>query len=342
MGEVHGRDICVKVRCGAFETKFNILRGKIVRSPMNLSVIIPVYNSEGTLLPLIERLAKALPVLAGDYEVVLVNDGSRDASWDVIVDLANRYPWVHGIDLMRNSGQHNALLCGIRAARFEVCITMDDDLQHMPEEIHLLLEKLETGCDVVYGVPKQHKQPWWRNLGSVMTKWAVSFVVGRKVSSSVRDISAFRCFRTYLRHSFDTYQGPEVILDGLLGWGTTRFDSIMVEEAPRVVGKSNYTLAKLAAMALLILTNFSTAPLRLASILGFFFTMLGFVGLVYVLVVYFIAGSIPGFSFLAATIFVFGGVQLFALGIIGEYLARLFERSSGRQLYTVARTTTDV
>lgn len=306
---------------------------------MNLSVVIPVYNSEKTLTPLVERLAKVLPGLVGSYEVLLINDGSRDGSWGVIEALSKRYAWVHGIDLARNFGQHNALLCGIRAACYDVCITMDDDLQQFPEEIHGLLEKLDQGFDVVYGVPKRHRQSWWRNWGSVLTKWSVSFVVGREVSQSVRDVSAFRAFRTDLRRSFEAYHGAEVILDGLLGWSTTRFASTTVEEAPRTVGKSNYSFGKLASMALLILTNFSTAPLRLASILGFCFTIMGFLGLVYVVVIYIMLGSVPGFSFLASTIFVFGGVQLFALGIIGEYLARLFERSSGRPLYTIARTT---
>jgi len=306
---------------------------------MNLSVVIPVYNGEETLVPLAERLAQVLPGLARGYEVLLVNDGSRDGSWGVIEALSQRYAWVQGIDLTRNFGQHNALLCGIRAARFEVCITMDDDLQNLPEEIHGLLEKLDQGYDVVYGVPKKHRQSWWRNWGSVLTKWSVSFVVGREVSQSVRDVSTFRAFRTDLRRSFEAYHGAEVILDGLLGWSTTRFASVTVEEAPRTAGKSNYSFGKLASMALLILTNFSTAPLRLASILGFCFTVMGFLGLVYVVVQYFLLGSVPGFTFLASTIFVFGGVQLFAIGIIGEYLARLFERSSGRPLYTIARTT---
>jgi undecaprenyl-phosphate 4-deoxy-4-formamido-L-arabinose transferase len=269
----------------------------------------------------------------------LINDGSRDGSWGMIETLSKRYAWVRGVDLTRNFGQHNALLCGIRAARYEVCVTLDDDLQNLPEEIHRLLEKLDQGYDVVYGVPKRHQQSWWRNLGSMLTKWSVSFVVGREVSQSVRDVSAFRAFRTDLRRSFEAYHGAEVILDGLLGWATTRFASVSVEEEPRAVGKSNYSFGKLASMALLILTNFSTAPLRLASILGFCFTVMGFLGLVYVVVQYFLLGSVPGFTFLASTIFVFGGVQLFAIGIIGEYLARLFERSSGRPPYTVARTT---
>ena len=306
---------------------------------MNVSVVIPVYNSEKTLGPLLERLEAVLPGLAESYEVLLVNDGSRDGSWGVVQALACRYPWVHGFDLARNFGQHNALLCGIRAARYEYCITMDDDLQNVPEEIHRLLEKLDEGYDVVYGIPRRHRQSWWRNWGSVLTKWAVSYVVGREVSQSVRNVSAFRAFRTDLRRSFEAYHGAEVILDGLLGWGTTRFASVSVDEDPRTVGESNYTFGKLASMALLILTNFSTAPLRLASVLGFCFTVMGFLGLLYVVAEYFVLGSVPGFTFLASTIFVFGGVQLFALGIIGEYLARLFVRSSGQPLYTIARTT---
>jgi undecaprenyl-phosphate 4-deoxy-4-formamido-L-arabinose transferase len=308
---------------------------------MNLSIVIPVYNSEETLVPLTERLGKVLPTLAEKYEAILVNDDSGDHSWQVIEELAARFPWVLGIDLTRNFGQHNALLCGIQAAHYEVCITMDDDLQHFPEEIHCLTEKMAEGYDVVYGVPRKHRQSWWRNLGSIMTKQAVSFVVGRKVSRAVRDLGAFRAFRTNLRRAFENYQGHEVILDGLLAWGTTNYASVPVEEAPRAVGKSNYNLAKLASMSLLIITNFSTAPLRLASILGFITMLLGLLGVAYVLVVYFTVGSVAGFPFLASTIFIFGGMQMFALGIIGEYLARMFERSSGRPLYTVARTTAD-
>ena len=277
--------------------------------------------------------------LSENYEVILVNDDSPDQSWEVIVALAKQYSCVRGIDLMRNYGQHNATLCGVRLARHEVVVTMDDDLQHPPEELHLLLEKLGEGYDVVYGVPKKLPHSWWRNLGSLLTKWMVATAIGIK---TIRDVSAFRLFRTDLRQAFDGYDNPDVMLDVLLSWGTTRFATVPVDEQPRSVGNSNYTMGKLLRMSLLYLTNFSTKPLRFSNIIGFFFTLIGFIGFIYVITIYFVAGSVPGFPFLASAIMVFSGVQLFALGIIGEYLARVFERTAGRRPYTVARTTPEM
>lgn len=305
---------------------------------MNLSVVIPVYNGAKTIAPLVERLAAVLPSLADSYEAILVVDGSPDNSWEVVEGLARTYPWVRGIELMRNVGQHNALLCGVREARHEVIVTMDDDLQHPPEEIHRLLAKLNEGYDVVYGIPKKRPHSWWRNLGSVMTKFVVALTIGVK---TVREVGPFRAFRASLRRAFENYQNPDVMMDALLSWGTTRFAAVTVNEQPRAVGASNYTFAKLVRMSLLYLTNFSTKPLRLANVIGFLFTLLGFVGFLYVLIVYFTAGSVPGFPFLASAIMIFSGAQLFALGIIGEYLARVFERTSSRPPYAVARTTSE-
>lgn len=216
---------------------------------------------------------------------------------------------------MHNYRQHNATLCGIRAAQYEVVITMDDDLQHPPEEIHFLTEKLEEGYDVVYGVPKKLPHSWWRNIGSVLTKLIVAAAIGIK---TVRDVSAFRAFRTDLRRAFDGYDKPDVMIDVLLSWGTTRFAILPVGEQPRASGKSNYTLGRLLRMSLLYLTNFSTKPLRFSNIIGFFFTLLGFIGFIYVIVIYFAAGSVPGFPFLASAIMVFSGVQLFAWELLAN------------------------
>jgi glycosyltransferase involved in cell wall biosynthesis len=303
---------------------------------MDYSVVIPVYKGQATLPELVERLDKVLSNLADSYEVILVNDDSPDQSWEVISSLSKQYPQVRGIDLMRNYGQHNATLCGVRLARHEIIITMDDDLQHPPEQLPFLLEKLAEGYDVVYGIPKKLPHSWWRNLGSVVSKWMVANAIGIR---TVRDVSAFRVFRTVLRQAFDRYDNPDVMLDVLLSWGTTHFAAVPVDEQPRQVGKSNYTLSRLIRMYLLYLTNFSTKPLRLSNIIGFVFTLLGFIGFLYVITVYFVAGSVPGFPFLASAIMVFSGVQLFGLGIIGEYLARVFERTAGRKPYTIERTT---
>jgi glycosyltransferase involved in cell wall biosynthesis len=298
----------------------------------SLSIVVPVYNSQETLADLLAQLASVLPGLASNYEVILVNDGSRDQSWKTIVQLAGEYPWLVGINLMRNYGQHNALLCGVREAQYAVIVTMDDDLQHPPGEIYKLLDKLQEGFDVVYGLPEKLPHDWWRNWFSLFTKRVLAYVMGIK---TIRDIGAFRAFRSYLRKAFENYQAPDIILDVLLSWGTTQFATTTVNQASRQVGHSNYNFSRLVQVAMLILTGYSTAPLRFASMLGFMFTIFGIAVFLYVLGVYFIHGSIPGFPFLASIITLFSGVQLFALGLIGEYLARVFDRSMERPTYVI-------
>lgn len=301
----------------------------------NASVIIPVYNGEGTITQLTERLLKVLPDLFDFYEVILVDDCSPDNSWNVIKSLQTANPeTVRVVHLARNYGQHNATLCGIRAARYEICITMDDDLQHPPEQLPLLINEYKKGYDVVYAVPKKLPHSWWRNLGSKMTK----IILGKIMGIPIREIGAFRVFRTDLRNAFANYRSPEVYIDPLLAWGTKNFSHVYVEEDKREIGESNYSFAKLVKASLLILTGYSTAPLRFASMLGFVFMLFGLAILIYVLIVKFSQGSTPGFPFLASIISIFAGVQLFTLGIIGEYLARVYDRSSDRPPYVIRET----
>jgi len=298
-----------------------------------ISVVIPVYNSEGTLTELVARLERVLPGVSTCFEVLLVNDGSRDHSWDVIRDLAEQHDWVRGINLMRNYGQHNALLCGIRAAAYEIVVTIDDDLQHPPEEIPKLLEKLAEGYDVVYGTPQKEQHGLWRDLSSQVTKLALQTAMS---AETARRASAFRAFRTQVRDSFANYQSPFISIDVLLTWGTTRFTAVTVRHDPRRVGVSDYTFRKLVVHALNMMTGFSTLPLQLASLIGFAFTLFGFGVLVYVIGRYLIeGGSVPGFPFLASVIAIFSGAQLFALGIMGEYLARMYQRTMDRPVYVV-------
>lgn len=298
-----------------------------------ISVVVPVYNSASTLRDLISQLAKELPVLADHFEVILINDGSKDNSWEMIQELGREFGWVRGVNLMRNYGQHNALVCGMRLAAHEIIVTMDDDLQHPPKEIHKLLEPLQQGFDVVYGVPVKLPHSWWRNAFSRLTKRILALVMG---IPTIRDIGSFRAFRTDIRRASDLFQSPTVILDVLLSWGTTRFTTVQVEETPRRTGESNYNFSKLVSQALLILTGFSTVPLRITNWLGFVSTVFGLIILIVVLAQYFIAGSVPGFPFLASIIAIFSGTQLFALGIFGEYLARIFDRSMERPIYVIA------
>lgn len=303
----------------------------------SLSVVIPVFNSEAILSSLVQRLQAVLASLGLRAEVILVNDGSCDRSWDVICQLAQEHNWVRGINLMRNYGQHSALLCGIRAVRYEVIVTMDDDLQHPPEEIPRLLEKLAEGYDVVYGTPQRERHGLWRDLASQVTKLALRGAMGAQIA---RHVSAFRVLRTEVRDAFANYQGPFVSIDVLLTWGTTRFAAVPAPHESRRVGASNYTFRKLVTHALNMMTGFSVLPLQLASLTGFAFTLFGLGVLAYVVGRYLIqGGSIPGFPFLASTIAIFSGAQLFALGIIGEYLARIHFRMMERPTYTVRSTT---
>lgn len=298
-----------------------------------LSIIVPVYNSQDSLPMLVERLEPVLAATDLPYELILVNDGSRDKSWEVIGQLCARNSWVRGIDLMRNHGQHNALLCGIRAASYATAVTIDDDLQNPPEEIPKLLEVLAAGNDVVYGTPETEQHGLLRDLASQITKMVLQGAMG---ASTARRVSAFRAFRTEIRRAFLDYKSPYVSIDVLLTWGTTRFSALTVRHEARQIGRSNYTVRKLITHALNMMTGFSVLPLQLAGLLGFSFAAFGMAVLAYVLGRYVLSGEhVAGFAFLASIIAIFSGAQMFALGIIGEYLARMHVRSMERPAYTV-------
>jgi glycosyltransferase involved in cell wall biosynthesis len=301
-----------------------------------ISVVVPVYNSRETLRPLVERLEKALGTETPFLEIILVNDASADGSWEVVEQIAQEDPVVRGFDLMRNYGQHNALLAGIRAARGEAIVTLDDDLQNPPEESLRLLAKLAEGYDVVYGAPEHEQHGLWRDLASRLTKFAFQSAMGLE---NARSVSAFRAFRTQVRDAFAHYDNAYVSIDVLLTWGTTRFSHVTVKHEPRKVGQSNYTFRKLAIHALNMMTGFSTLPLKLASFTGFAFMLFGLLVLAYVVVRFMVSGNpVPGFPFLASIIAIFSGVQMFCLGVIGEYLGRMYVRSMRRPSYVVRET----
>jgi len=293
-----------------------------------VSIVVPVYNAERTLDALVERIDRTLSVRGASFEILLVNDGSRDGSWEIIRRLAAQHAAVRGIDLMRNYGQHNALLAGLRAARHDVVVTMDDDLQNPPEEVPKLLDRLAEGYDVVYGTPPVRRHGFWRNLASAILRLCLQTVTTPEVAKIV---TGFRAFRTELRRAFESYESAFIFLDALLPWATSRFASVEVRHDARAVGTSNYGFPKLLGLGIDMLTSFSTLPLRFASFVGFAFTAFGGLVLVVTVIRYFLFGyALPGFAFLGSSIALFAGAQLFALGIMGEYLARVHFRSMGR------------
>ena len=303
-----------------------------------VSVVIPVYRSEESVGLLFEQLADMLPRISEEFEVIFVEDGGGDRSWNIVMELASEHAWVRGFRLMRNFGQHSALLCGIRAAKYDIVVTMDDDLQHPTERIFDLIELVDSGHDVAYGTPIRQRHGILRNIASLLAKWVLQGAMG---AETARSISAFRAFRTSLRDSFADYHSPLVNIDVLLTWGTTRFVAIPTPHAPRTLGISNYTFGKLVTHTFNLVTGFSTLPLRLASALGLVMTSLGFVILIYIVFSQLFAFQfeVPGFTFVASLISIFAGAQMLTLGIIGEYLARIHLRSMDKPAYVIGQTT---
>ncbi len=308
--------------------------------PAGISAVIPLHRSEAILPRLIARLTAALDQLGMPHEIILVDDGGPDTSWERVTAAAESDPRVRGIRLMRNFGQHNALLVGVRAARYRLIVTLDDDLQNPPEEISKLLGGLTDDIDVVYGTPIWEQHSVWRAAASRVTKFALEEAMGAAVA---RSVSAFRVFRTDLRRAFERYQSPDISIDVLLTWATTRFATVAVRHEPRADGRSNYTFGRLAHHALNMMTGYTTRPLRIASLVGFLFTIVGAVVFIVVVLRSVIAGdAVPGFPFLASIVAVFSGVQLLILGIMGEYVARMHLRLLERPTYVVGETTGDV
>jgi len=282
---------------------------------------------------LVDRLQAVLSPLANTFEIILVNDGSGDHSWQVICDLAARHPFVRGLNLMRNYGQHNALLAGIQKAQHEIIVTLDDDLQHPPEEIPKLLAKLSEGYDIVYGKPARRNHSAWRNVSSRVLKTVLRIVLGAEMASHS---SAFRAFRSILRRGFEGFTDAQLAIDVLLSWSTARVTHIPVEHHARRVGKPGYTLGKLMLLAFNMLTGYSNLPLRLASGVGLATSLLGLLMFLYVVTRRLLQTTyVPGFAFVASEIALFAGLQLFAIGVIGEYVARLHFRTMGKPPYVI-------
>lgn len=300
-----------------------------------ISFVVPCYKSAITLPKLVEQLINEADSLGQEYEVILVDDGSRDSTWSVIADLSNQLPRVMGLRLGRNFGQHSALLAGIRAASYKLTVTLDDDLQNPPDQVRHLVSVLdETSSDVVYGVPQTAAQRGWRRASGHLVRHGFQRVLG--IDEAV-GISSFRLFRTSLRDSFSGELGPGVSIDALLAWGTSSFAKVTVSHAPREQGNSHYSFKSLWHFMLDTMTGYSTVPLRFVSTLGFGTAAFGVcLMIIFVLIPLTKRNAVPGFPFLASTIVIFSGIQLITLGVFGEYLARIHFRIMRKPEFVIA------
>ncbi len=297
--------------------------------------MIPCYRSRDTLPDLVARLIATLGRITPTHEVILVVDGSPDDTAAVAREQAARYAAdkVRVVRLRRNYGQHNALLAGVARARFGVTVTMDDDLQHRPEEIPTLLAPLsDASVDLVYGVPVEEEHGVVRSLASRSIKSALALAG----VPNARDVSAFRAFRTDLREGFGHVTDPFVSLDVVLSWVTTSVRRAPVEMDLRQVGRSNYSVTRLMLHAANMATGYSVLPLRLVTLLGLVVSGFGLLALITVLVMYWMGRvQVAGFTTTIAMLGLVAGTVMLSLGIIGEYIGRLHVRSMQRPAYVV-------
>jgi len=287
-----------------------------------LSFVIPLFQSADTIADLVRDIEGFQ--IEGGHEIVLVNDGSSDRTSEVCRDLVRRarVP-ITFVEHARNFGEHNAVLTGWRHARGTHIVNLDDDGQNPPAEaVRLWRHARQTGLDVVFGHYKHKEHSTWRNLGSWftnrMTDWAVDKPPGFYLSS-------FRCVSAFAARAVVNYAGPYPYLDGLLLQVTQRIGSLEVQHLPRQAGHSTYTLRRLIRLWLSAWVNFSVLPLRVATLLGLTLAVCGLIGLTVVVYWWFTnQGPQVGWGSIMAALLVFSGTQLVLLGIIGEYLGRMF------------------
>lgn len=310
----------------------------LARNPehhLRVSIVIPVYRGAQSIPQLVPAVRESLAPFY-DLEIILVNDGSPDNSASVCRQLAADFADVKFVNLSRNFGEHNAVMAGLRYASGDCAVIMDDDFQNPPEEVINLVEELRRGYDVVFSYYERKHHSWLRNLGSRFNNEVATVLLNKP-----RDLylSSFKAISRFAMDEVIRYGGPYPYLDGLLLRFTGNYSRVMVRHSSRTQGRSGYTLRKLASLWLNMFTNFSVLPLRLASLAGL---VLSFVGMLSALV--FATEKIRnpalpvGWASLIVSLFVIGGVQLFALGMIGEYLGRLFLKENGQPQFVVRET----
>ena len=300
---------------------------------MYLSVVIPVYNSEALIENLIGQLTASLEPLNVGYEVILVCDNSPDKSWAEISRLSASDRRIKGVLLRKNVGQHNAIILGMKYASGKYVVTMDDDLQHSPMDIPELLKKIEEGFDVVYCNFKTRSHAFWKIVGSQITNWLMTKFSGKPVNLH---LSPFRIIHHEICEEIVNSQTENSYIDGIILRVTENLGTILVVHHKRIVGKSNYGLRKSMSLWLRMLTNNSTSPLRAVSYLGVLISFASGVAIIALIIERFQTSTISsGWSSLMVTIIFLGGIQLVGIGILGEYLGRVFSFTSRQPLASI-------
>ena len=299
-----------------------------------ISIVVPVYNSQDCLWKLYEEVDKQLSLFAS-YELILVNDKSRDKSWDVIVEISSQKEHVVGVSLRKNSGQDNAIMAGLRIAKGEYIVIMDDDLQHSPSDISVLYSKCKEGYDVCFALFTDKQQKVWKNMGS----W-LNGKLSEKLLSKPKEIylSPFKIIKREVILEAIKYSGPFPYLDAIILSITSNLTQVEIEHHKRFRGKSNYSLFRSFSVFVKHATGFSIFPLRLVTFIGLFFSFISFILGLFYLVDYFYEGTkVEGWVTLVLLWIFIGGLMLMSVGIIGEYVGRIYLSINNKPQYTIDR-----
>ena len=304
-----------------------------------VSILIPVYKNDGGLDELVKRIDESMAnsAYANCFELVLVDDCSPDNSWEVIQRLAKTHTFVQGATLSRNFGQHNAIMAGLNLVSGQYVVLMDDDLQHPPEAIPSMLDKLAAGADVCYTNYANRQHATWKIAGSkfndLMASWLLSKPKGLYLSS-------FKALKSGVVDQIRNHEGPFAYLDGLILDITRRIATVEIQHGTRAFGEGNYSFKKSISLWLRMVTGTSIVPLRMVTLMGALIALLGFFGAVFIVISNFLyPAESKGWASIIVTILLVSGFQTLFIGVLGEYLGRIHLRLNNKPQYLFRYTT---
>jgi glycosyltransferase involved in cell wall biosynthesis len=301
--------------------------------PVQLSVVIPVFNSEDLIGRVVERTIGYLTTLGYSFEIVLVNDGSTDHSWRTVKQLAEDDTRIVGINFLKNYGQHTAVWCGIRQAKGEWIVTMDDDLQNPPEEIGKLIAEAENGHDLVFGKFLQKRHSLSRRLGSKLIGY-----LNKKIFHKPDHItlSNFRIFSKAVGARVARYHSAYPYIPGLLLMFSANPGNVVTEHHERTAGRSNYTPFRILQLAARLLFGYSSYPLKVLAGLGFVISGVSFaLGLFYIVSSLVRGSLVPGWTTIVVLLSFLNGFIIVMLGVLGEYVSRIMNQISVDDAYYI-------
>lgn len=299
-----------------------------------ISVVIPCYKSEKTVEIVLQKAVDTLEKYAGDYEIIAVNDGSPDHTWDVLQHCAKENSHIKVINLAKNYGQHSALMAGYRQVTGDIVVGLDDDGEHDPNDMFKLIDKLHEGYDYVCAIwPQGKKSSIFRNVGTKLNNWMAASLIGKPRNV---ELSSFYVERRFVTDQIAKCTNPFPYIAGLLLQATNNLANVELPKHERISGTSGYNLKKLLALWINGFTAFSVKPLRVATLTGAMCSLIGFLYIAYILLRKLIFNDILlGYSSLVAIILFMGGMIMLMLGMVGEYVGRIYILANSAPQYVI-------